>query len=148
MRTQTEILDMIQKIRKSKADPSMVQQKTLFHKLEWKNAVQFIEPPARTQANRQKFESMNSMDAARLREELVERIDQLFMFLADNDLVKIHIHLQMILVYLWLIGPEKQDLFRWLHERLGWPNMNWRKVGRHLADELGINWKILEMRYV
>lgn len=145
MRTQDEILKMIRLLRESKADPSMVQQRTLFHKLEWKNAIEFIHPSKRTHDLKQKFESMNKSDEASLRGELVERMDQLFSFLSDGDVTLVHIHLQMILVYLWLLREE--TLFQWLLSRLGYMNMNWRSVSRHIADEIGIDWKILELRY-
>lgn len=146
MRTQEEILKMIQQLNDTGCDPSRVQQKTLFHKLEWKNAVKWIHPQARTSELRKRFESMNSLAEIDLRREMVERIDQLFMMLADGDVMKVYIHLQMILVYLWLLNEEA--LFIWLHTRLGWTNCNWRAVGRYLAEELGINWKVLELRYV
>jgi DNA-directed RNA polymerase subunit F len=146
LRTQDEILKMIRLLRESGTDPTNVQQKTLFHKLEWKTAVEWVHPSKRTQEYRQKFETMNKTDAASLTEELIDRVDQLFMFLADGDVMKVHVHLQMIMVYLWLL--RKDDLFSYLHGRLSWHNMNWRAVGRHLADELGINWRTLELRYI
>lgn len=145
MRTQDEIKKMIEQLRVSGTDPAAVQQRTLFHKLEWKDAVKWIHPSKRTQEYRQRFEEMNKLDEQSLTRELYERLDQLFMFLADGDLNKLYLHFQMILVYLWLM--RKDDLFQWLYNCLCNGNWSPRYMGRHLAEEVGISWRTLELRY-
>ena len=154
MRTQPEILSMIDMIHRSGTDPVKVQVKTLFRKLEWKHAQRFIVPEKRTEEQKAKHESMNSLDEQQLEKEMAERIEQLFEFVSDaqesgqqEDLMRCHIHLQMILVYLWLMGKKRDDLFRWLFRRMSWENMNHRAVARHLAEEFEVNWHLMELRY-
>ena len=111
MRSQKEILDKITILEKDWNDPMGVQRRHLIRKLEWINAVKWIDPAKIDNDEfKNEWKLTSRLDENYLKTEMYD-----FMFAAydawlEEDPVKCLIFCQYYIIWIWLMGP-KEDSF-------------------------------------
>lgn len=149
MRSQSEILKKLEQIEKSGVDPTKLQRRTLIHKLYWEHAVKYLPEKQQTAEWKEKWKQWSSLDKAGIAKELDEQIDYTYMLIADKDKRGMVGSLQVIMIYVWLMGPGKDRFLKLLipeilnsHQDCG------RSAMRKLCEEYGYRWDLYEMRYL
>lgn len=111
MRSQKEILDQIELLRRSGSDPMKVQRKHLIRKLEFKHAKHYLKPEARLDSAVEK----NWKETARLDEEWLKREMHDFMygaydFYIERDAIGCLVSAQYLIIWLWLLGRKENAM--------------------------------------
>lgn len=134
MRSQKEILQMIAELEKDRNDPMGVQRKHLIRKLEWNNAVKWINvTKIGDEAFKNKWKETSRIDEKYLLKEMFD-----FMFAAygawlEHDAIQCLVICQYYLIWVWLMGPKEDAFLKYLFQIFMRPDNN---MGREVFDEV------------
>ena len=149
MRSQAEIEDKIKQLSKG-ADPTKMQRKTLIHKLKWTNAYPHLDKKLRDDPETKLYwEKKCCLEKDYLIKELAEQVDYTYSLIADRDMVKIMVSVQIIFVQIWLLGPSRDHFLRiFMPEVQGMHRDAGRSAMKKLCEEFGFNHKLYVRRYL
>lgn len=156
MRSQLEILEKIDGIAKilykpsPKKDPFYQQYKILVHKLDWKNAREFMKPEDRTEEGKTEWEKLNILDKKVLIAEIKEQCDLGAMHVCGNDVEYAFFTATGLMAQFWLLGPHYDKILTALWQDYMNPENTARcceKTFEDVCNELGLNWKRMKLCY-
>ena len=119
MRTQEEIYNMMRQIDKTGADPHEAMHKALLRKLEWGNALRWINPKYRgNRIVKKEWKSNARLDFETLETELKDLVDEALMHWYEKDTFAVLYMLQQIQAHLWLMGEKKTKVLEHFIKKL------------------------------
>jgi hypothetical protein len=151
MRSQNEILDLINKLELDGSDPMQVQRKILIRKLSWSNASKhgYINPKYFTDVQqRNLWKDREKLEKKELRKEMDGILDETVAFMFDLDTEKVIVGYQKLQIYIWLLGSKYHSLLREYTKRfITLPNDGGLSLFVWLCKELDFRWDIYDRRY-
>jgi hypothetical protein len=147
MRSQQEILEKIEQIEKSKCDPTGMQRKALIHKLTWSNAQPFL---TKKDPETEDYWRVHScIEKIYLMKQMEEQSDYTYMLIADKDLSKIFVSMQILMILVWLLGPRKDKFLRiFVPEMMKIQNDFGRHAMKEFCEEFGLRHDLFCLRYL
>lgn len=142
MRSQKEIQDKIEELRRTQSDPMRVQRKHLIRKLTWENAKSFLSAEALADdVFKEKWKQGSRLDRELLIKEINDFMLGAYSYYIDGDAIKCLVAGQYILVWVWLLGNQEERFFRYL---LVMFERDHNHLYRHLFDETcrHFGWKV------
>ncbi len=128
MRSQKEILEQIDHLQRTGADPMKVQRKHLIRKLEWKNARPYLKPAFRDDTlTRQKWNNASRLDEEFLKKEMFDFMFGAYDFYIEKDPIGCLVSAQYLIVWLWLLGPREEPFLGHILNRFMGHNSNFCK---------------------
>lgn len=149
MRSQIEIKEKIEQLSRG-SDPTRMQRKTLIHKLTWENAYPFLDKKSRDDPEIKIYwQKKSCLEKEFLIKELAEQADYTYSLMADKDLVKIMVSVQIMFVQIWLLGPSRDNFLRIFMPEIRTMHLDCaRSLMKKLCEEFGFNHKLYTMRYL
>lgn len=152
MRTQAEILAKIKEIEPflKHKDPHYVQYKILVYKLEWHNAIHFLEPQYRTDEQKKKWKDTSKQDDSIILMEIIEKLDLAAMYYHEYDKTACMGIAFGLLTYVWLMGNKYDKILTVLYREFfaEYAVFNcFRGVFEGISNEFGIDWDRFKSRY-
>lgn len=128
MRTQKEIFDKIEELKKSGSDPMKVQRKHLIRKLEWKNARWYLKPEVSGDHDaKEKWKMSSRVDESYLKKEMHDFMFGAYDFFIEKDAIGCLVSAQYLIIWLWLLGPREESFLSHILHRFVGHNSNYCK---------------------
>lgn len=156
MRSQQEILEKIDGLAKiiykraPKKDPFYQQYKILVHKLDWKNAKQFLAEKDQTEEGKLNWEKTNILDKKFIVAEIKEQCDLGAMHVCGNDVEMAFFTATGLLAMFWLLGPVKDKTLTALWADYMDPQNTascCEKTFKDVCNELQFDWARMKLCY-
>ena len=113
MRSQKEILNKIEDLTRAKADPLKIQRSHLVRKLTWENARPFLHVDYILNPKNAEIWKKNSrLDEPFLMHEIDQFLFDCYEHFLSKSPMKSFTCAQYLLIWLWLLGPKHDDIFR------------------------------------
>ena len=152
MRTQKEILEKLEEIKRGKADPMGVQWKTLSRKLEWANAKPYINPKYHNNTEeREKWKATSRVDKKTIDKHIADLMDSAVDNYYQHEYVQDMGNIQVFMCLIWLFGEPMETLLGEIISIFLTPTFNAAYdtivIYQLICKEFGLNWKTYEQRY-
>ncbi len=134
MRSQKEILEKISHLEKYGADPMGIQRKHLIRKLEWNNALPWINPKrAEDEKFKTKWKETSRVDEKYLMKEMFDFMFGAYGCWLEYEAVECLVMCQYYLIWVWLMGPKEDKFLAYLFHLFMEVDNN---MGRKIFDEI------------
>lgn len=134
MRSQKEILQKIEEFERHGNDPMGVQSKHLIRKLEWNNALSYINPKKRFDDKFQKqWKESSRLDEKYLLKEMYDFMFGAYGAWLEHEAIECLTLCQYFIVWIWLLGPKEEAFLGYIINVFSQPDNN---MGRKVFDEI------------
>lgn len=128
MRTQKEIQEKIEQLKKTGSDPMQVQRKHLIRKLEWKNVRWYMKPEIWLDSqNEKKWKETSRVDVEYLKKEMHDFMYGAYDFFIEKDAIGCLVSAQYLIIWLWLLGKKEESFLAHILHRFTGHNTNFCK---------------------
>lgn len=138
MRSQKEILEKIEELTRHNNDPMGVQRKHLIRKLEWNNALPWINPKRHNDDEfKRKWKDTSRNDEKYILNEMYQFMFGAYGAWLEHEPVECLVMCQYLIIYIWLLGKKHETFLAYIIHIF--TNME-NNMGRMVFDEICKNY--------